>query len=233
MPVSERDQPLAVVGFTIEVEVRVLRQSFERRQPVAPDPLHLLHPCPSPLPQAQDQPQQCDSRPAAFPSHPGPHRRVWRREAGLPPDRHEGVQQDDGCAGCRCGDDVLMHLAVEEDQIRPHVMHSVDEPAHSKRGLRLLTAEAQVQKFSERCHAGIGSGELIVVARVQWQKLKTAKLDEPAVFGARGKRHAISGGSQTPAELHARVEQAWEPACHDEDVGHGASTPPDRLWRRT
>ena len=114
---------------------------------------------------------------------------------------------------------MLVHLAVHQDQIRSYVVHCPDEPAHRQRCPRLRASAAHVQKSPERPGTSIGRGELIVPARVQREERQTVKIDESTVLDPGSKRQPMAGGGQTPAELHAGVEQAPETARHDEDSG--------------
>ena len=142
-PVGERNQPLAVVGVLLEREADGTGQVPEHRHAVAADPAHALGPDPVPLPEPQGQPEQRGAPPGARPSASRPCQGVRRRQTRLPPDRHEGVQQGHPRPGRRRRDDVPVHLAVDQGQVRPLVAQGTGE-------------RADAQRRRERAHAGGG-----------------------------------------------------------------------------
>jgi hypothetical protein len=122
---------------------------------------------------------------------------------------------------------MLVHLAVDQDQIRFHLAHGPDESVDRQRFPGLFTAVAQVQQPVDRRVRGIGFEELLVPAPFQRNERKTVKLDDSTVFDTGGEGQPVTGGGKTPAELHARVEQTPESLRHDEDVGHAGSAATD------
>ncbi len=117
---------------------------------------------------------------------------------------------------------MLVHLAVDEDQVRAGLAHGSDEPRQAERFSGAQAAASQLAEAAPRPDPGVGLEERLEAARLERQERQALRLDDMPVVDGGGKRQAVARRSQAPPELDARVEQAPEPGRDDENVRHEA-----------
>ena len=147
---------------------------------------------------------------------------VRRRQSRLPPDRGEGVEQGHRHAGARRRDDVLVHLAVEEHELRIQIHHGRDEAAHGRGRCGALSAAAQVHEPVADAGVGIRFEEAVIAARFQCKEAETMMVDELASVVRTGIDDFVVGGGEATPELQARVENAAPTSRCDQNGTHHA-----------
>ena len=110
------------------------------------------------------------------PADTGPRQVVRRRQAGLPPDRNERIQQRDADAGRGRSNDVRVHLAVDEDQGGTAIADRRGKRSHPESGARHARAVVRASRTCSRTgQRGIRALELGITVRLQRLEVETVR----------------------------------------------------------
>jgi hypothetical protein len=115
---------------------------------------------------------------------------------------------------------VLVHLSVDEDEIRIQVADVPGKAIDRHRDPGSLAPVMQSQESVKYACAGISRQELLIPARFQWKEVEAVILDERSGLGMTGEGQSMAGNAQAPGELDARVDDAGQTAGNNENASH-------------
>ncbi len=113
---------------------------------------------------------------------------------------------------------MLVHLAIDENEVGFEIAHSLDEAVQSQRLSRIDTAAPQIQEAVQPAGGGIRLQKLVVATRTQLQEPEAVMLDELAGGDGTGVSHPMTASSQATSQLDTRVEETTQSSGDDEDA---------------
>ncbi len=115
---------------------------------------------------------------------------------------------------------MLVHLCVDENEIRIQFTYRPGKAVERYRAPGLLTAVREVHEPWEYAGAAVGRQELLVPAGLEWKKVEAVMLSELLVAGKTGEGQSVTVGGQAPGKLDARVDDAGKAARYNEEASH-------------